>query len=84
MVLAKQERGGKSWRERVGVLLAGIAGTRGGECFILASADSSDHLLLTLYSQPEWLASAVERRTSCSVPDQLGRARPMCARIAGG
>jgi len=80
MVLAKQERGGKSWRERVGVLLAGIAGTRGGECFILASTDSSDHLLLTLYSQPEWLASAVERITTYA---SGGPAAPFLTNLVG-
>lgn len=61
LVINREDRGGKSWQDRVSDFLEGVAGTRGGECFGLAETDSRGCLRLKLYSQPEWLGSAVDR-----------------------
>lgn len=60
VVLGREDHGGKSWEERSANFLEGVAQTKGGECFILASSDAR-HLHLKLFSHPEWLSNAVDR-----------------------
>lgn len=80
VVLGREDKGGKSWEERAASFLQGIAETRGGECLISAGTDSSQNLHLELFSQPVWLASAVDRINSYAQRSSSG---PSLANLVG-
>ncbi|CAK0858821.1 unnamed protein product, partial [Prorocentrum cordatum] len=80
LLLGREESGSRGWRERVGPFLEGVAGTRGGECFILAAVDSRDRLRLTLFSHPEWLAGARDRIVAYA---QGGQGAPLLSSLVG-